>query len=217
MIGDDLVNSYHLLLCCLDLVFGNALLCANRKDLINPAFKGLPASYRADGHTSADEPPPCVLERLCELHDGLVVEAKGIKQYYFRPYIQKLFQRQILRGNEEHLTEMLDPHNFIDNSKAINREYEEYVLTVGDFDERVFLGVDADEEIGTPRKIVQETSTSQKQLQHVEKSGSLAPSTPLTGRGYLKEKDLLVTPVSSATQSVSRLQSMVASLRTATS
>nr|XP_020443437.1 retinoblastoma-like protein 1 [Monopterus albus] len=217
MIGDDLVNSYHLLLCCLDLVFGNALLCANRKDLINPAFKGLPASYWADGHTSADEPPPCVLERLCELHDGLVVEAKGIKQYYFRPYIQKLFQRQILRGNEEHLTEMLDPHNFIDNSKAINREYEEYVLTVGDFDERVFLGVDADEEIGTPRKIVQETSTSQKQLQHVEKSGSLAPSTPLTGRGYLKEKDLLVTPVSSATQSVSRLQSMVASLRTAPS
>lgn len=44
-------------------------------------------------------------------------------------------------------------------------------------------------------------------------SGSLAPSTPLTGRVYLKEKDLLVTPVSSATQSVSRLQSMVAGLR----
>uniref|UniRef100_A0A4W6DCD6 Retinoblastoma-like protein 1 n=1 Tax=Lates calcarifer TaxID=8187 RepID=A0A4W6DCD6_LATCA len=222
MIGDDLVNSYHLLLCCLDLVFGNALLCSNRKDLINPTFRGLPALYRADGHVSGDEPPPCVLERLCELHDGLVVEAKGIKQHYFKPYIQKLFQRQILKGNEELLTEMLDPQNFIDNNKAINREYEEYVLTVGDFDERVFLGADADEEIGTPRKIVQEPSASQttnhSQLQqHVEKSGSLAPSTPLTGRVYLKEKDLLVTPVSSATQSVSRLQSMVAGLRTAPS
>ncbi|XP_076601713.1 retinoblastoma-like protein 1 [Chaetodon auriga] len=222
MIGDDLVNSYHLLLCCLDLVFGNALLCANRKDLINPAFRGLPALYRADGHVSPDEPPPCVLERLCELHDGLVVEAKGIKQHYFKPYIQKLFQKQILKGSEEHLTELLDPQNFIDNNKAINREYEEYVLTVGDFDERVFLGADADEEIGTPRKIVQEPSasgtTSQNQLQqHVEKSGSLAPSTPLTGRVYLKEKDLLVTPVSSATQSVSRLQSMVSGLRTAPS
>ncbi|XP_060926191.1 retinoblastoma-like protein 1 [Limanda limanda] len=222
MIGDDLVNSYHLLLCCLDLVFGNALLCANRKDLINPTFRGLPALYRADGHVSGDEPPPCVLERLCELHDGLVVEAKGIKQHYFKPYIQKLLQKRILRGNAELLTELLDPQNFIDNNKAINKEYEEYVLTVGDFDERVFLGADADEEIGTPRKIVQEPSAShtsnQKQLQqHVEKSGSLAPSTPLTGRVYLKEKDLLVTPVSSATQSVSRLQSMVAGLRTAPS
>uniref|UniRef100_A0A3Q1HUH0 Retinoblastoma-like protein 1 n=1 Tax=Acanthochromis polyacanthus TaxID=80966 RepID=A0A3Q1HUH0_9TELE len=222
MIGDDLVNSYHLLLCCLDLVFGNALLCANRKDLINPTFRGLPALYRPDGHVSSDEPPPCVLERLCELHDGLVVEAKGIKQHYFKPYIQKLFQKQILKGNEELLTEMLDPQNFIDNNKAMNREYEEYVLTVGDFDERVFLGADADEEIGTPRKIIQETTVTQtaaqNQLQqHVEKSGSLAPSTPLTGRVYLKEKDLLVTPVSSATQSVGRLQSMVTGLRTAPS
>uniref|UniRef100_A0A3B4Z836 Retinoblastoma-like protein 1 n=1 Tax=Stegastes partitus TaxID=144197 RepID=A0A3B4Z836_9TELE len=184
--------------------------------------KGLPPLYRADGHVSSDEPPPCVLERLCELHDGLVVEAKGIKQHYFKPYIQKLFQKQILKGHEELLTEMLDPQNFIDNNKAINREYEEYVLTVGDFDERVFLGADADEEIGTPRKIIQEMTTSQtaaqSQLQqHVEKSGSLAPSTPLTGRVYLKEKDLLVTPVSSATQSVGRLQSMVAGLRTAPS
>uniref|UniRef100_A0A8C9Y965 Retinoblastoma-like protein 1 n=1 Tax=Sander lucioperca TaxID=283035 RepID=A0A8C9Y965_SANLU len=203
MIGDDLVNSYHLLLCCLDLVFGNALLCSNRKDLINPTFRGTP--------------PPCVLERLCELHDGLVVEAKGIKQHYFKPYIQKLYQKQSLSGKK--LLSLSCP-TF--PSLSINREYEEYVLTVGDFDERVFLGADADEEIGTPRKIVQESSASQanaqSQLQqHVEKSGSLAPSTPLTGRVYLKEKDLLVTPVSSATQSVSRLQSMVAGLRTAPS
>uniref|UniRef100_A0AAY4EW99 RBL1 protein n=1 Tax=Denticeps clupeoides TaxID=299321 RepID=A0AAY4EW99_9TELE len=195
MIGDDLVNSYHLLLCCLDLVFGNALLCSNRKDLINPLFKGNSEN----------------ILMLCELHDGLVVEAKGIKEHYFKPYIKRLFEKKILKGNEESLTD-----------KAINREYEEYVLTVGDFDERVFLGADADEEIGTPRKAVSEPPggpmSARKQVesnlqQHFEKSRSLAPSTPLTGRRYLKEKDLLVTPVSSATQSVSRLQSMVTGLR----
>ncbi|XP_051932242.1 retinoblastoma-like protein 1 [Hippocampus zosterae] len=223
MIGDDLVNSYHLLLCCLDLVFGNALMCANRKELINPAFIGTSGD---EVQACADEASPCVLERLCELHDGLVVEAKGIKQHYFRPYIHKLFRKQILKGNEDLLTELLDPHNFIDNNKALNRQYEEYVLTVGDFDERIFLDADADEEIGTPRKSLRwpagvgtgQATSAQAQLQHhVEKSATLAPSTPLTGRAYLKEKDVLVTPVSAATQSVSRLQSMVAGLRSAPS
>uniref|UniRef100_A0A674ARE2 Retinoblastoma-like 1 (p107) n=1 Tax=Salmo trutta TaxID=8032 RepID=A0A674ARE2_SALTR len=217
MIGDDLVNSYHLLLCCLDLVFGNALLCSNRKDLVNPLFKGLPSIFRLENNTP-DE-PPCVIDRLCELHDGLVVEAKGIKEHYFKPYIKRLFERQEL------LTDLLDTPNFLDNNKAINREYEEYVLTVGDFDERVFLGADADEEIGTPRKAAPEPRACQLSArmqvesnlqQHFEKR-TLAPSTPLTGRRYLKEKELLVTPVSSATQSVSRLQSMVSGLRSAPS
>ncbi|MGH0180799.1 UNVERIFIED_CONTAM: hypothetical protein FKN15_005441 [Acipenser sinensis] len=94
MISDDLVNSYHLLLCCLDLVFGNALLCPNRKDLINPHFKGLPADYHNPDYTPPEE-PPCIIDRLCELHDGLVVEAKGIKEHYFKPYICKLFERQV--------------------------------------------------------------------------------------------------------------------------
>lgn len=54
---------------------------------------------------------------------------------------------------------------FPSSSKALNKEYEEYVLTVGDFDERVFLGADADEEIGTPRKVVRDSSAGQKNSQ----------------------------------------------------
>jgi len=37
-------------------------------------------------------------------------------------------------------------------SKAINKVYEEFVLTEGDFDERVFLCDEADVELGTPIK-----------------------------------------------------------------
>ncbi|KAB1262645.1 Retinoblastoma-like protein 1 [Camelus dromedarius] len=220
MIGDDLVNSYHLLLCCLDLIFANAIICPNRRDLLNPSFKGLPSDF----HTAdfrASEDPPCIIAVLCELHDGLLVEAKGIKEHYFKPYISKLFDRKILKGEC-----LLDLSSFTDNSKAVNKEYEEYVLTVGDFDERIFLGADAEEEIGTPRKFTGDTPlgklTAQANVecnlqQHFEKKTSFAPSTPLTGRRYLREKEAVITPVASATQSVSRLQSIVAGLKNAPS
>ncbi|XP_078093101.1 retinoblastoma-like protein 1 isoform X2 [Mustelus asterias] len=221
MIGDDLVNSYHLLLCCLDLVFGNALLCPNRKDLLNSSFEGLPPEFSSQDYKPPVQ-PPCIIDKLCDLHDGLTVEAKGIKEHYWKPYIKRLFERKILKGNSELLIGLLDINNFTDNNKAINKEYEEYVLTVGDFDERIFLGEDADEEIGTPRKsttgIPVGKLSARMQVecnlqQHFEKTKSLTPSTPLTGRRYLKEKESVVTPVSSATQSVSRLQSMVMGLK----
>lgn len=59
------------------------------------ASAGVPPSFRLDGPAPQLEAPPCVLEKLCELHDGLVVEAKGIKQHYFKPYIHKLFHKQV--------------------------------------------------------------------------------------------------------------------------
>ncbi|XP_009074312.1 PREDICTED: retinoblastoma-like protein 1, partial [Acanthisitta chloris] len=220
MIGDDLVNSYHLLLCCLDLIFANALLCPNRRDLLNPSFKGLPVEFHTP-EIKASEGPPCIIATLCELHDGLLVEAKGIKEHYFKPYIAKLFDRKILKGDC-----LLDLCNFAENSKALNKEYEEYVLTMGDFDERVFLGADAEEEIGTPRKfpvdVPVEKTAARAHVechlqQHFEKKRSFAPSTPLTGRRYLREKEAVITPVASATQSVSRLQNMVAGLKNAPS
>ncbi|XP_031982718.1 retinoblastoma-like protein 1 isoform X3 [Corvus moneduloides] len=195
------------------------------KDLFNFCWtlfvytKGLPVEF----HTleiKASEDPPCIIAMLCELHDGLLVEAKGIKEHYFKPYIAKLFDRKILKGDC-----LLNLCNFIENSKALNKEYEEYVLTVGDFDERVFLGADAEEEIGTrkfPADVPGEKTAASTHVechlqQHFEKKRSFAPSTPLTGRRYLREKEAVITPVASATQSVSRLQSMVAGLKNAPS
>ncbi|KAF3824868.1 hypothetical protein GH733_010202 [Mirounga leonina] len=187
MIGDDLVNSYHLLLCCLDLIFANAIICPNRRDLLNPSFKGLPSDFHTADFRASEE-PPCIIAVLCELHDGLLVEAKGIKEHYFKPYISKLFDRKILKGEC-----LLDLSSFTDN--------------------RIFLGADAEEEIGTPRKFTGDTPlgklTTQANVdcnlqQHFEKKTSFAPSTPLTGRRYLREKEAVITPVASATQSVSR-------------
>ena len=38
------------------------------------------------------------------------------------------------------------------NAKAIRKDYEAFVLSIGEFDERVFLDVTATSEIGTPSK-----------------------------------------------------------------
>uniref|UniRef100_A0A8C3VVK2 Retinoblastoma-like protein 2 n=1 Tax=Catagonus wagneri TaxID=51154 RepID=A0A8C3VVK2_9CETA len=225
MISDDLVNSYHLLLCALDLVYGNALQCSNRKELVNPNFKGLSEDFHAkDFKPSSD--PPCVIEKLCSFHDGLVLEAKGIKEHFWKPYIRKLFEKKLLKGKEENLTGFLEPGNFGESFKAINKAYEEYVLSVGNLDERIFLGEDAEEEIGTLSRCLNTgsgTETAERvQMknilqQHFDKSKALRISTPLTGVRYIKDNSPCVTPVSTATHSLSRLHTMLTGLRNAPS
>ncbi|XP_031826852.1 retinoblastoma-like protein 1 isoform X2 [Nomia melanderi] len=211
-ISDDLVNSYHLLLVCCDLIYSNALL-ANRKDLLNPNFPGLPPNFSDENYT----PPQtanCIVSLLCERHEAIAVEAKVIKEYYLRSHIKKLFDEKVLRGDPSNFSGILEALNFDGNNKAINRVYEQHVLSVGDFDERIFLGHDASNNIGSPTQMMNVGDLQEQfQLKREQYSGiqHLAPPTPLTGRGYLRPKDITnVTPVSTATQSVIRLQAMLA-------
>ncbi|MEQ2171357.1 hypothetical protein GOODEAATRI_009805 [Goodea atripinnis] len=143
MISDDLVNSYHLLLCAFDLVLTNALMCNARKDLLNPDFKGLPEDFNnKDYRPSAGH--FCFIQQLCELHDGLVLEAKGVKEHFWKPFIRKLFHKRV------------GPTSFHSRLMVFllfylrNRLYEEHVLATGSLDERIFTGEGANENIGTP-------------------------------------------------------------------
>lgn len=222
-ISDDLVNSYHLLLCNIDWFFSNALL-GGRKDLLNPDFSGLPKDFHSRDWKPPTE-PPCIIKHLCDKHEGLEIEAKVIKEHWWKPHLKKLFEKKTLKGKGETLSAVLEIGNFEANKKAVNNAYEEYVLSVGDFDERIFLDEDADEEIGTPAKSREDmtgelTEKMQQRTslqQHVDQTRSLAPMTPLTGRRYLKEKDPSITPVSTATQSVSRLQHLLSGRKTSPS
>ncbi|XP_060567628.1 retinoblastoma-like protein 1 isoform X1 [Ruditapes philippinarum] len=238
-ISDDLVNSYHLLLCNIDWFYTNALL-GGRKDLLNPNFSGLPEGFHARDWKPPSE-PPCIMKHLCDKHEGLEIEAKVIKEHWWKPHLKKLFDKKVLKGKPDTLSSVLEIGNFEANNdaineaydefplaysrKAVNNAYEEYVLSVGDFDERIFLDDDADEEIGTPAKSREDVTGELKERmqqrtslqQHVDQTRSLAPSTPLTGRRYLKEKDPTITPVSTATQSVSRLQHLLSGRKTAPS
>ncbi|KAJ6665980.1 hypothetical protein lerEdw1_000884 [Lerista edwardsae] len=224
-ISDDLVNSYHLLLCVLDLVYGNSLQCPNRKELLNPTFKGLPDDFHSKDSKLFSE-PPCIIEKLCSLHDGLVLEAKGIKEHFWKPYVRKLFDKKILKGKEENLTGFLEPGNFGESFKAVNKAYEEHVLSVGNLDERIFLGDDADEEIGTLRRCLNATSGTETAervqvkynlQEHFERTRSFKLSTPLTGRKYIKESDPCMSPISIATYNLTRLHTMLTGLKNAPS
>ncbi|CAH1779421.1 unnamed protein product [Owenia fusiformis] len=222
-ISDDLVNSYHLLLCCIDWFYTNALL-GNRRDLLNPTFSALPESYSSKDYKVPTE-VPCIIQLLCEKHEGITLEAKGIKEHWWKPHIKKLFDKKFLKGKVENLTGILEVGHFEANSKAIRSAYEEYVLNVGDFDERIFVGDDATTEIGTPAKSAQpmaddlsERMQIKQHLQTFDQNQSLCPDTPLTGRRYLKEKDTSdVTPVSTATQGVHRLQALLSGRKTSPS
>ncbi|XP_075044974.1 retinoblastoma-like protein 2 [Mixophyes fleayi] len=220
MISDDLVNSYHLLLCALDLVYGNALLCPNRRELLNPSFQGLPEDFSSKDFKPPPE-PPCIIETLCCLHQGLLLEVKGIKEHFWKPYIHKLFDKKVLKGKSDSLSGFLDPGHFADSLKAINKAYEAFVLSVGHLDERVFLE-DADEDIGSVVRCLnpdlgtesaERAQVSYHLQQHFDRMKSLRISTPLTSVKYIKDNNPYTTPVSSATYSVSRLFAILSGLK----
>jgi len=228
-ISDDLVNSYHLLLSCVDYIYGNAVL-AKRTDLLNETFARKIADSNGNENneddegqqqsTSSTEEAPCILDTLCNVHDGIIAEVKSIREHWWKPHIKKFFEKKLLRGEPANLSGILDQVNFEHNAKCIRKDYEAYVLSIGEYDERVFLGEDANEEIGTPAKITPGSGAggaeegrapaqapARRNLSFQFDGGSsLIPTTPLSGKHYLKAKEQLkVTPVSTATYLVSRL------------
>ncbi|KAM9301874.1 retinoblastoma-like protein 2 [Gastrophryne carolinensis] len=221
-ISDDLVNSYHLLLCALDLVYGNALLCPHRRELLNPSFQGLPEDFSSKDFKPPSE-LPCIIETLCCLHQGLLLEVKGIKEHFWKPYIHKLFDKKVLKGKSESLTGFLDPSNFVDSLKAVNKAYEAFVLSAGHLDERVFLD-DAEEDIGsvgrcldTGAESAERAQVSYHLQQHFDRMKALRVPTPLTSLKYIKENNPNMTPVSSATYCVGRLFAILSGLKAAPS
>ncbi|RZF44698.1 hypothetical protein LSTR_LSTR000650 [Laodelphax striatellus] len=213
--SDDLVNSYHLLLSCCDLIFFNAVL-SDRRDLLNPNFPGLPKDYHDDNYQPPAE-PQCIIRDLCENHDGIAMEAKSIKEYCWKAQIRKLFDKKVLKGDSTNFSDLLEPSNFEQNFKNVNKMYEEYVLSVGDIDDRLFMDYD-NNELGTPSKIMSQSGIgdfaqslqAKKDLNFQLGNSQPLVSPPLTGRIYLRGREgSNVTPVSTATQSVSRLQNML--------
>ncbi|EDV21648.1 uncharacterized protein TRIADDRAFT_59859 [Trichoplax adhaerens] len=209
-IRTDLVNSYHLLLCCIDLIYAN-IVVANRRDLLNPQLES-DALVESESNSS----PVSVIEYLCKRYEGISIEVKAIKQHLLWLYLENLFDKNHLRGNKKTFCGLLDQGNFDYNNKFVSNSYDEFVLSSGDFDERIFLGSNAYLDIGTPAKLPKAAHTTAEARQNVTRNlqdrfqnSTMIPQTPLTGRNFLNQKEER-TPVSSATLSVGRLQALLA-------
>jgi hypothetical protein len=59
-------------------------------DIVFVIFVGLPENFQDKDYTPPSE-VPCIIDHLCKKHDGIPVEAKGIKEYSWKIHIKKLF------------------------------------------------------------------------------------------------------------------------------
>lgn len=193
----DLVTSFHMLLCCCDLIYANVV-NDKRYDLVKLSFSGVPPNWENSDFDPATVRSHCVLQSLCNLHEGGAVDALETKNYTWKQVMEVFFEKGILKGDAENFMDILVPGNFEHNQKSINNAYETYLLSCGEVDERIFL---KSKHFGG--------TTSANEDETIQ---SLVPQTPLTGRAYLRANNLRDhnAPLAIAQDNVSKLRSMFA-------
>lgn len=211
----DLVNCYHLLLCCIDYGYCTAV-TAKRIDLVNPSF------YEAQKEKSkdSDNQDMGIIRELVRDHDGNFEEASVLKAHYFKDPIQKLMDERILQGDLKTLLLGLEPSAFDNSMRKLDKTYEERVLKEGELDERIFLADDAHERIGTPQHTLDSVHRELKRphTDSIVKKLIEVPQllTPLTGQHNLRNREAINrSPVSTATQCASKLQALLAGCKNA--
>lgn len=67
---------------------------------------------------------PCLIKYLCDKHEGLEIEAKVIKEHWWKPHIKKLFDKKV---------SFLDTQFKFIKSKAIIYNEENLILFIFEF------------------------------------------------------------------------------------
>lgn len=189
----DIVTSFHMLLCCIDLIFAN-IVADKRDDLLNMKFGPAAAALTKD-KKFIDNEPVSIIKELCQEQDTLEVEALEIKTHSWKELIQRFFNDNILKGNATDFLGLLSAQNYDNNIKSLKKQYEAYVRRVGKIDEGIFL-------LQAPSDNVSDPKT------HSQIIKTLVPDTPLSARqmaNWSNRDSVLASPVSNATQNVNRL------------
>lgn len=201
----NVVTSINLLLCCLDLMFNNVV-HDNRRDLINPSFAGLPKGFFSPSWDETKAPALNIIEKLCErLSYDDVMKVKNTR---WDPMIRCFFSKGKLQGDNTSITSV---DNFEANFKKVNDTYETYILSCGQFDERVFL---SHPEMGSkffgksiPVGPISSQGERQEGLSN-QLSSNLMPQTPLSGQDLSHQSSNKLSPISSYKQNVQKLQAL---------
>ncbi|XP_045109253.1 retinoblastoma-like protein 1 isoform X2 [Portunus trituberculatus] len=224
-IPQDLVSCYSLLLASIDLIYRNVVL-SNRKDLINPECEGISAEF-LNSESSGNELsswPVSIMDYLCEKFDGVLVETKVVREYYWNKHIRDLIDKKVLKGGGEG-TGLLEQANFDHNVKEVKNAYEEYLLSYGEFDERMFLNEDevVTGSVGASPPSTKAThldspvdTSSMRQarrnlVQSFDGDLHLVPLTPITGRRYtINRPNIGTTPLTVVTSGLQKLYALLA-------
>ena len=201
----DVVTSVNLLLCCLDLIFNNVI-HDNRRDLINPSFAGLPKGFFSPSWDDTKAPAINIIEKLCDRlsYDDVM----KVKTTRWEHMIHRFFAEGKLQGDKNSITSV---ENFEANFKKLNDLYETYILSCGQFDERVFL---SHPEIGSKffgKSLTEGPVSSQGDRQEGisnQMSSNLMPQTPLSGQDLSHQSRDKLSPISSYKQNVQKLQAL---------
>lgn len=185
-ISGDFVSSINGLLCCMDCVFHN-ILHDNRRDLIN-TFPGLPRNFFSPSFDAVKASPINIIGKLCS--------DSGAEAHKYLLKIRCYITEKALAG-DFHTIFSID--NYDGNFKKLNDYYETFILSCGQFDERIYL---SHPEFGS--KFFGKSSSMQSNSQ----GESFIPQTPLSGQDLSHHSATKLSPVSSYRQNVQKLQAL---------
>ncbi|KAF2348521.1 Retinoblastoma-associated protein A-box, partial [Trinorchestia longiramus] len=219
-ITQDLVMSYFLLLSCIDLIYVNVK-CMSRTDLLNPTCEGYPKLRENKSAIDVVKLPESIMDYLCRKFEGVVVETKVVRDYYWKPDIRKLVETKLLKGSTNGLC-LLECQHFDHNVKEVRNAYEANLLTSGEFDDRMFLT--NDKVLGLPDSGASSPvpTAPVTPMPHLPKRGlmlpgdyHLMPQTPLSGRQGALESPCnpghkrQYSPLAAAATALQRLYSLI--------
>uniref|UniRef100_A0A0N5AMP1 Retinoblastoma-like protein 1 n=1 Tax=Syphacia muris TaxID=451379 RepID=A0A0N5AMP1_9BILA len=212
---DDLIRSFHLLLCCVDVVFQD-IRHSGRKNLLNFEFV-----------SSLNEDSESILETLCRKFEGVVLDAKHFRTHWWLPQINKMIE-------EQHLIVSSDLRSVFANAETniskLSEFYEEQLIKKGEMDERMFIPKDIstvfdetfDEsaveqlrrsELGENWDVDAELLLRMSTQSCLEKvNEQRAQQTPLSGRSYIisgEQANFTSTPISASTCNALKMESLL--------